>query len=244
MPKERIMITGSEGLIGQVLVNSWKDIYDVVELDIRARGDGMTKFTTDISSLESTRLAFNAAQPIDAVVHLAGKPEHTTPWEEVLQNNIIGTRNVYECIAEFGIKKVVLASTTHLQGGYDGYPQVAPSSYRQIKTTDQLPSDSYYGTSKVFAEALAGQFLNSHRIKTACLRIGSVTPDNQPRPLYRRVWLSHRDASQVFLSALGALKDNLVFGRYYATSDNDGNPFDINSTIRELGYHPQDRASL
>lgn len=158
MQKERVLITGSEGLIGKVLVNSWRNIYDLVQLDIRAQNDGEKVFAADLSDLDSLKEVFRATHPLDAVVHLAGKPEHTTPWEEVLKNNIIGTRNIYECMAAFGVKKAVVVSSTHLQGGYKDYPQVSPLG-RPITITDDLPPDSDYGTSKYFAEKVAHQFV-------------------------------------------------------------------------------------
>lgn len=120
-------------------------------------------------------------------------------------------------MGRFDVKKAVLASTTYLQGGYKGYPQISPFGF-PITLADFLPSDSDYGTSKIFAEALADQFFASHKIRTVCLRIGSVTPNDQPFPPYERVWLSYRDASQVFFKALNALEDKIDFGIYYATS--------------------------
>lgn len=232
--KEKLLITGSEGTIGKVLVGSLAGEYQIIQLDRRANKNTLI---CDISSLGSLRNVFEKIQPLKYVIHLAGNPDPNANWGNILHDNIIGTRNIYECARQFGIKRVVLASSTHMFGKYEGYPETSPLG-RPIKINDPFRSDGYYGTSKALGELLARQFYDSHEIESICLRIGSVWPNDKPQEPWKKAWLSHRDTSQVFLKAL---KSNIPFGIYFATSGNDGAPFDLEPTKRELGYQPKDK---
>jgi hypothetical protein len=55
------------------------------------------------------------------------------------------------------------------------------------------------------------------------------------------MWLSHRDLIQLVKKSLSA---NVVFGIYYGTSNNKGAFWDISNARAELGYAPEDDASL
>ena len=56
-----------------------------------------------------------------------------------------------------------------------------------------------------------------------------------------KTWLSHRDLIQlVKRSILSEVK----FGIYYGVSNNKGKFWDISNAQEEIGYEPQDDASL
>ena len=75
-----------------------------------------------------------------------------------------------------------------------------------------------------------------------CLRIGSVTKDDDPRidPRFKSTWLSHRDLVQLVRKSLTA---DVKFGIYYGVSNNAKRFWDISNAEAELGYHPEDDAS-
>lgn len=224
LTKERILVTGSEGTIGKVLRSSLGGTYDVIGVDKDETGNKPNLYITNITDLESLREVFRATAPLSAVIHLAANPDENADWKDILNNNIVGTRNVYSCMREFGVRRSVLASSTHTVGKYEGYPQSSPLG-RPIGVEDPLRPDSYYGVSKGFGEMLARTYYDLYGIETICIRIGHVTKDNQPAPPYEKLWLSYRDASQVFLKALQA---SMPFGIYFATSNNRGMIFMYN----------------
>lgn len=236
--KEKLLITGSEGTIGKVLVRSLANDFNIIRLDRNAPDNDGTVIVTDIAGLESLKKVFEEIQSLKYVIHLAGNPDPSANWESILHDNIIGTRNIYECAKEFGVKRVVFASSTHLFGNYEGYPETSPLG-RPIQIEDPFRSDSYYGASKGLGELLARQFYDLHGIESICIRIGAVLPDDKPFAPWNKAWLSHRDLSQVFLKAVTT---NIPFGIYFATSENDGMPFDLDPTRKDLGYSPQDKA--
>src|SRR5690606_31653978 len=121
----------------------------------------------------------------DAVVHLAASAAVTTPWDDVLRNNIVGTYNVFEAARRAGVECVVFASSNHAVGGYEveGAPEIyALDDPRQIDHRVQIRPDSHYGVSKAFGEALGRYYVDAHGMRVFCLRIGWVRADDNPRP--------------------------------------------------------------
>ena len=87
----------------------------------------------------------------------------------MLQNNIVGTRNVYEAARLAGASRVVFASTNHVIGYYpmrqDPYKAIYEGRLKDVRrpfpllTDKDLRPDSYYGVGKAFAQA--GESLGS-----------------------------------------------------------------------------------
>lgn len=236
--RERILITGSRGKIGLAITPSLKEIYDVVELDTKIEDPDNNKlFTTNIADFKSLEEVFKKAGPFSAITHLAGNANDKAPWHEIVEPNILGVINIYECARNYGVKRVIFASSTHIMGSYEGYPQTQPLG-RLMTVMDPTRPDGPYGSSKEFGESVARQYYYLHGIESICIRIGSLTANDKPVPPYDRVWLSHKDAAQLFRKAL---ESNIQFGIYYSTSDNTDLPYDMAPTKSDLGYSPQDR---
>ena len=179
------------------------------------------------------------------VIHLAADPRVGGDWESIVKNNIIGTKNLYEAAKNYGVEKVIFASSNHVTGAYEGIPPVLNKLSRPdaITIIHPLRPDSDYATSKVFGEAVARHYYEVFGIKSICLRIGSVLKDDNPvrNERQRRIWLSHRDLIQIFRKSI--LSD-VEFGIYYGVSNNKDSLWDISNAREELGYDPEDDASV
>ncbi len=243
MKKPRVLIIGSKGKIGKILTKNLSN-FEVYGLDIIA--DNTERYCkADISDLEELRNVFEKISGFDYVIHLAADSRINADWESILKNNIIGTRNVYECTRRYKVKKVIFASSNHVTGGYEGIP---PSLHKQenpplIRATDSIRPDSDYASSKVFGEAVARQYFEIYNLSSICLRIGTVLEDDKPTKDERTMctWLSHNDLIQLINKSL--LSD-ISFGVYYGVSDNKGRFWDISNAEKEISYHPKDDASL
>lgn len=243
MGKSQILITGSRGLIGQILVKALFDKFGIYELDIIGRSRGRY-FKADVSNLQKLELVFKKIPRLYSIIHLAAESSMDGTWESVLKTNIIGTRNVYECARKYGVRKVVFVSSNHVTGAYEGLPAKLHKQKKPkiISVNDPIRPDSYYGISKIFGEAIARQFFELHKISSICLRIGSVIKDDNPTRNKRhlRTWLSYRDLVQLVEKSLIS---KIPFGIYYGVSNNTGRFWDISNVKRELGYKPRDNAS-
>jgi len=236
MTKPRVLITGINGKIGRVLVRAMKDEWDISGIDVVS---GPNIQVADISDWNQVDAAFTAVGDVDVVVHLAAIASSHALWDDVLANNIIGTRYIYERAKNHGISRIVFASSWHVVGGYEQDVEDKPA--RTIGIGEPVRPDSDYGTSKAFGEALARQYFELHSLRSVCLRIGNVEVNDRPRDTFaERIWLSHRDMVQLFTKSISA---DIDFGVYFATSGNTRRFLDLSPTERDLGYVPQDDAA-
>ncbi len=254
--RKRVLITGAEGTIGSILRPELADSHDIVAIT-REPAD-FRSHVADISDLDAIRGAFRG---IDAVVHLAATASVTAPWPDVLTSNIIGTYNVFEAARLAGVGRVIFASSNHAVGGYevDGAPDIYdPSDQRRYDHRAEIRPDSLYGVSKVFGEALGRFYADRYGMRVVCLRIGSVTRDDDPHSesvleaapektptsddrRHRRaaVWLSHRDLVELVRRSLEA---DVRFAVVYGVSDNAGRFWDLEASERLLGFVPREGA--
>ena len=244
MKKPKLLITGSNGRIGSILMKGLADAFELYGVDISAK-PGEQIFKADLSDYEQIDDIVRCNAPIPIVIHLAGDPRVDADWLSVLKKNIIATRNIYETAKNHEVKRVVFASSNHATGAYEGFP---PRLHLQeepeiINIHHPLRPDSDYGTSKIFGEAVDRQYYEGYGVSSICLRIGSVLADDNTRASERnrRTWLSHKDLIQLVKKSIHS---DIGFGIYYGVSNNKGRFWDISNAIKELGYYPEDDASL
>ena len=244
MTLPKLLITGCNGLIGKILWTNLEGDFDLYGLDIVASKPSNKIYRADISNRQQVESTFSRIAPLSYVVHLAGDPRADAGWDSVLASNIGGTKNIYEAARLAGVKRIVFASSNHVTGAYEGTP--SSQSTRQnppwITTRDPVRPDGFYGVGKAAGEAIARMYYEIHGIESICLRIGSVTKDDDPNmdARFESTWLSHRDLVQLVSKSLEA---NVKFGIYYGVSNNTKRFWDIANAEAELGYHPEDDAS-
>lgn len=198
----------------------------------------------DVADYDALRPAFDG---IDSVIHLAGASEVDSTWEDVLQANIVGTRNVFAAAADAGVAQVVYASSTHAVAMHER--EAAPQVYdiedaRVFDESVPLRPDSLYGASKAFGEVLGRFYSERHGLRVICVRIGWVNNGRLPQGGSRRaaaLWLSDDDCVQLFRRALEA--DDVRYAIVYGTSDNARQIWDLSSARRLLGFDPRDGAA-
>ena len=239
----KLLITGSQGLIGGILWQTFADEFELYGVDSCLTTSSDHLFRADISNFEQLQTAFEKIHPLDYVLHLAADPRMDGDWQSILMNNIVGTRNVYEMAKQSRVKRVVFASSNHVTGGYEGFP---PSLHTQpnpslITPQDPIRPDGYYGVSKATGEALARMYYELYGLESICLRIGYVLEDDNPfgHAHNQSVWLSHRDLVQLVRKSLLA---DVKFAIYYGVSNNQKRFWDISNVMEEIGYEPEDTA--
>jgi uronate dehydrogenase len=229
---KKVLVTGASGMIGLSLRELLKDRYTLRLQErpggkpLAPAGEGEEIVQANVADIDSMR---DAVRGVDAVIHLAASSAVGTPWDDALQNNIVGIYNVLEAMRLEGVRRMVFASTNHVTG------------YNEIKGRPCYPDmpvrpDGFYGASKAFGEALARFYVDEHGLEVICLRIGSW----QPEPLNVRhlsTWLSPRDMAQL---AWRGIETPLTWGIFYAISGNTRRYWDIGPTQEQLGYAPED----
>lgn len=121
----------------------------------------------DISCYEAIRMLFEV-YPIKSVIHLAARAgvraSTVDPWVYV-ESNILGTLNLLECMKNFKIKKLVLASTSSVYAGKN------PPFDEDLKVDEPL---SPYAATKKSAELLAYTYHHLYGLDVSVLRYFTV----------------------------------------------------------------------
>ncbi|GCE05733.1 NAD-dependent epimerase/dehydratase family protein [Dictyobacter aurantiacus] len=251
--KKRVLMTGAGGVIGTALRRELEPEY-TMRCFSKHEIPGEDTVVGDINDLEALT---RACEGMDSVIHLAADGSPRASWESVLHNNITGTYSVYEAASRAGVKQVIFASSNHAVGNYD--LEHAPDIYRSgepvIDHLMPVRPDSYYGVSKSFGESLGRYYAECKDLRVICLRIGSMTRQDQPPrhvPLDHQyhesperlaaLWISQRDLAQLVQKSLEA--EQVTFDIFYGVSNNTPHYYDLEHARTVLGYEPQDGADV
>ncbi len=107
-PKQKLLITGGRGFLGENLVERLKNTYDIVLLTKEPRKNAAEH--TVLGSLENIGEWKDALVGIDTIVHLAGIT-HTNDDSLYFKVNAEGTRWLVEAAKSAGIRRIIFVST-------------------------------------------------------------------------------------------------------------------------------------
>jgi NAD+ dependent glucose-6-phosphate dehydrogenase len=234
--RRKVLITGARGRIGTCLIEGLKDQYDL-RLHNRTpetQPEGYEHVTAVLADYESVRPMMDG---IDTVIHMAANPSVQAPWDDILNDNIIATRNVLEAAKEAGVRRVIFASSNHSMGMYDR------DGEWPVYVSMPVRPDSHYGASKVIGEVFGRYYYDAFGLEFISLRIGWFTERHRlesakDHSILRAMWLGPKDMVNV---TQGAIETKVPFGIYYAISENADRRWDITNTIIDLGYRPVER---
>ncbi|HLV79270.1 MAG TPA: NAD(P)-dependent oxidoreductase [Chthonomonadaceae bacterium] len=164
----KILVTGSEGLIGQALVAELRTAGHEVRTFDRAaqRRDAPGEHIPgDLRDIYAVR---QAARGMDAIAHLGAIPgDRPHGGDEVLAVNVQGTWNILMAAVEAGMGRVVAFSSINALGCVGGQrpAQVLPID-------DAYPRHPFtpYQLSKHLVEETCQAFTRAHGLTTVCLR--------------------------------------------------------------------------
>lgn len=235
-PRQRIkvLVTGAGGAIGSYFSRIAASHYDLrlmvrpgmPEEGLPALGEVVQ---VDLADLEGLH---RACQGIDTVLHLAGTPDPSAPWSDVLPGNIIGTYHLFAAAKAAGCRRVVYASSIHAVSGYPADVQVKP--------TDPVNPGDLYGVSKCFGEAL-GRYVAEHEgLSVIAVRIGACLEPSAVRdPAAVGVldtFIAQDDLVDLLMRAID--DRSLRWALLHAVSDNRFKRLDISTARDLLGFSP------
>jgi nucleoside-diphosphate-sugar epimerase len=253
MSKQRtkIAVTGCNGTIGSRLCADLARDRDIVRIDLRD-----ADVNADVRDLEAM---VEALKGCETVVHLAGVVAVDTPWEDVYATNIGGTYNVYEAARRNGLKRIIFASSNHCVGmnEVENAPAIyEPAFGRVVGVEDPYRPDGLYGVWKAFGETLGRYYSDAYGIQVACIRIGSITAEDDPKhesvrnssgwlnltdeqkfKRYAATWMSQRDFARLVRAILA---HDVPFAIVYGVGDNATRFWDLEPGRAIYGFWPQD----
>ncbi len=245
MACKHIGITGADGTIGTILRQGLNG-----EFQIKSFTLGPVEIESTVVDLANAMEVEGKFAGLDAVIHLAADPSPAGPWESIRKNNIEATFHVFEECRRSGVKRLVFATTNHTQHGNSilTTPETLdPRKKIRMKIDDPPNPDSLYAVSKLYGEHMGKLYSARYNLEFVGLRIGWITKENDPalkrgtisEDYMRAMFLSHKDGIQAFRRAL-EVKTRFLLA--YAVSNNDRRVFDLEQTLEQLGFDPQDNA--
>lgn len=238
--RRKVLVTGAAGRIGSYFAEHARDRYDLrlMVLGNEPRIEQIKPFgevvAADLSDLDRLK---EFCSGIDTVLHLAANADPSTPWNELLRNNIVGTYNVMVAAKAAGCRRVIYASSIHAVSGYP--PDV------QVKTSEPVNPGDLYGVSKCFGEALGRCMAERESLSVIALRIGAYgPPEHVAKPgghAMLDMFVSQRDLQQMFEKCIDV--ENLRWAVFHAISNNHFKRLDITDARELLGYDPHDDAA-
>lgn len=163
----KFLITGGAGFIGSHIAEELINKGEVVVFDNLSVGkkefspNGCNFIKGDIKNKEEIS---NAMKDVDIVFHDAAFVSIRGSFEkirEVLENNFLGTLNVFESAKDNNVSKIIFASSMDVYGE----PQYLP-----VDENHPLNTKSLYGLSKITGEMLCKTFEEKYGIKCTALR--------------------------------------------------------------------------
>lgn len=150
----RVCVTGSEGFIGKALVNLLiENGYVVDRIDFSIPGGQDLSYAPHFLEIP------------DVVIHLAANSGVNSCQgnpKRCIEDNVVATANVLECMKDVGCDKLIFASS----GSVYGECREPASSETELKPI------SWYGISKMLSEKL---ILGEKSIPSVILRLGNVS---------------------------------------------------------------------
>ena len=242
LKRRKVLVTGAAGNIGSYFAEHSHDRYDLrlmireknehedAELVKKLRRWGEV-VAGELSELETLK---QFCSGIDTIVHMAANPSPSATWDALLNDNIIGTYNVFAAAKSAGCRRVIYASSIHAVSGY-------PADV-QVKTSEPVNPGDLYGVSKCFGEALGRYMAEKEGVSCIALRIGAFqrvqSAEAEGGVAMMDAFVSRRDLNQLIEKSIDV--EELTFAILHGLSDNRFKRLDISDARQLVGYAPQD----
>ena len=245
--RNNILITGSSGLIGQILLQNLPLEHTITGLDITESSDDRTS----VANLQNLNEIKHHYSNVDTVIDLAGISNLEADWNQIYSNNIPVTYNSFEAAKQSNVKRIIYASSNHVTGLYEyetpysdiisgNYHKVDHSKLNHINSGFKIKPDSPYGIGKSFGESVAKYYSEKFGISVICLRIGTVNKYNRPMDTRQfATLLTHRDLVQLVSKSINA-KPNIKYEIFYGVSNNKWRIWDLTESAAKISYEPRD----
>lgn len=240
MGSMKVLVTGSEGSIGRMVVRALADAgHEVRGLDFASRTDSPRQFFA--GSITDPEGVARAMEGMDTVVHLAAIPDDADFMEVLLEPNVIGPYRIFEAAVAAGVRRVVVASSIQVNAPWSSEDEV-------IRIEDTPLLNNHYALTKLWAEDLALFYAQKRHLSTIAVRIGWYPrearniEDNPLLPVLMNWYLSRRDASDFFRRCVESPRPEAGHREVLFAVGRQKHPpcFDLSRSEAVLGYVPRD----
>ncbi len=174
-----VLVTGGSGRVGRYVSAALAAAgHEVTNLDLVAPPTPLSAnfLRVDLTNAGEIYQAIGHARP-QAVIHLGAWPNAgLVPDSRTYGENVQGTFNILQASADFGVRRVILASTNQIYGFASAPPLYAPVD----EAHPPRPVNSY-ALSKLAAEQAGDYFVRNYGMTVLAFRLMGVrTPAQLP----------------------------------------------------------------
>ena len=264
MAKLQALLTGATGYIAGQLLPALRERYDLRLIDTRRDNgagqpiDGVEVIDLLTASSADLKAVFTG---LDVVVHSAyQRSDGSDPQSQYdgERRNIDMMQRVYQMALDYGVRRVVAASTNQAAKWYE-QPYFAGLRDR-VSPEDYPRPDNFYGWAKAAYESLGFLYAcGSLGRKLEVIQLRIVVPREidashfADLPRYRYVrelagYISERDLQQLFCKSIETSQINDEYGVpfhiFYGVSNNARTFWSITNARRVIDYQPQDDSEM
>lgn len=139
--KKKILITGSNGFLGNLAIEYFKKNYDLILVDI-LNSNNKNIYKADISNFEEIDNVILKEKP-NIILHFASEIFDTYNKEKIYNTNVKGSENIHKSAIKNNVENLIFTSTFSLfEKNYDYL----------INETEEISCKNYYGITKYEAE--------------------------------------------------------------------------------------------
>lgn len=230
-----ILLTGSNGFVGQAVASRIKDYGTVIGL-----GRNPQNQCRDVAEYICADLADEAAvsslqrKTVDAIVHVAANLDMSSENPHVLYDNVMGTYNLTRIAVKMGVKRFIYISSLPVVGSPE-------RGNTQAIQEEQCPHpETVYHISKLTGEYLV-ELLKNHGIVTTSLRIPSPIGKGMSQKTILSVFLERAyRGKMITLMGKGNRRQNYVDVRDIA----EAVACSLNATILSPCYNIVSKATI
>jgi nucleoside-diphosphate-sugar epimerase len=236
---KRVLVTGSTGAIGAPLCQYLQQRGHTVRGFARRPSLGLSDYVMgDLDDRDKVR---QAAEGMDVIVHLGAYPNPADFVEVLLHPNVVGTYNVCEAAVEFGVQRLVLASTVQVISGHR-FPN------RAITVADGPAPTNHYALTKAWSETAGDMYARVHNLSVISVRIGWLPRNREEAerlvasPHGPDIFFSHDDSNRFHTCCVES--DNPLPGQsvilHASSIPATMERMELEPARRIIGYEPRD----
>jgi len=177
-----VLVTGGAGFVPSHIVDAlvargaevtaMDNLQAGLEDNLKASWGKITFLKADLRDADATRRAIDGQEYVFHLGANASVPNSLRDTRYDFQTNSVGSLNVYEAAKDFGVKRVIYASSAAVYGE----PRYVPTDENH-----PLEPTSFYGVSKLTAERLGMMYHKMHGMGFTAIRIFNTYGPRQPR---------------------------------------------------------------
>ncbi|MDX2254936.1 MAG: NAD(P)-dependent oxidoreductase [Pseudanabaenaceae cyanobacterium bins.39] len=227
-----VVITGASGTVGETVVDSLREHYELTLFDIKPH----PRFPVKLVDLANWHEVYNNLPEADAIIHLAAIPQEDSP-EKILRSNIQATLNVFEGARIRGIQRVIFASSIMTYLGHHRQSKPIQPLHPQFHT---LPT-THYAVSKLYGEQLGQVYAHNFGLSVICIRLGwypRIPTTQEHLDSQLPILISIQDCKRLFHACLAV--ETMEYAIVNGLSRGGKDYYDLDIGKELLGFYPND----